>query len=127
MAGLIGSSVPRLNYDGGVHHHVSHLGHRRPRTNLMSTALSGVKHASGCLGQLDGDLWKLAVNRVPSSTGADRAVGKKPTGMAFRVPTSDASAVDFTTYFKKAGTMSRVLKDVLADSMCAVGQTDLIV
>jgi glyceraldehyde 3-phosphate dehydrogenase len=47
-------------------------------------------------------------NIIPSSTGAAKAVGKvipelngKLTGMAFRVPTTDVSAVDLTVKVAK--------------------------
>jgi glyceraldehyde 3-phosphate dehydrogenase len=47
--------------------------------------------------------WTCCILYYPSSTGAAKAVGKvipelngKLTGMAFRVPTTDVSAVDLT-------------------------------
>ena len=56
-------------------------------------------------------------NIIPSSTGAAKAVGKvlpalngKLTGMAFRVPTSDVSAVDLTVELEK---------DASYDEICA--------
>ncbi len=56
-----------------------------------------------------------ADNIIPSSTGAAKAVGKvipalkgKITGMAFRVPTSDVSVVDFTAKLSKDTTMEEI-------------------
>ena len=50
-----------------------------------------------------------AINLIPSTTGAARAVGEvipklkgKLTGMAFRVPTLDVSVVDLTVRLEKA-------------------------
>lgn len=55
------------------------------------------------------------INIIPSSTGAAKAVGKvipelngKLTGMSFRVPTADVSAVDLTFKTKKATTMQEI-------------------
>jgi glyceraldehyde 3-phosphate dehydrogenase len=56
--------------------------------------------------------WKggrsAAINIIPSSTGAAKAVGvvipelnKKLTGMSFRVPTSDVSVIDLTVELNK--------------------------
>lgn len=54
-------------------------------------------------------------NIIPSSTGAAKAVGKvipalngKLTGMAFRVPTSDVSAVDLTVELEKGADMEAI-------------------
>ncbi|MDE0866821.1 MAG: type I glyceraldehyde-3-phosphate dehydrogenase [Rubripirellula sp.] len=56
-------------------------------------------------------------NIIPSSTGAAKAVGKvipelngKLTGMAFRVPTSDVSAVDLTVELEKEATYEEICK-----------------
>jgi len=60
-------------------------------------------------------------NIIPSSTGAAKAVGKvipelngKLTGMAFRVPTLDVSAVDLTVNLKKAATKEEICNAVKA-------------
>ena len=62
-------------------------------------------------------------NIIPSSTGAAKAVGKvipelngKLTGMAFRVPTLDVSAVDLTVNLKKPATKEEICKAVKAAS-----------
>ena len=69
-------------------------------------------------------------NIIPSSTGAAKAVGKvipelngKLTGMAFRVPTSDVSAVDLTVELDKEATyeeICKVMKDTSEGSMRGV-------
>jgi len=58
-------------------------------------------------------------NIIPSSTGAAKAVGKvipelngKLTGMAFRVPTADVSAVDLTCRLEK-GASYEAIKEVM--------------
>lgn len=58
-----------------------------------------------------------AGNIIPSSTGAAKAVGEvlpelkgKLTGMSFRVPTLDSSAVDLTVRLKKATTYDEIKK-----------------
>ena len=66
-------------------------------------------------------------NIIPSSTGAAKAVGKvipelngKLTGMAFRVPTSDVSAVDLTVELDKEASyeeICKVMKDTSEGSM----------
>jgi glyceraldehyde 3-phosphate dehydrogenase len=55
------------------------------------------------------------LNIIPSSTGAAKAVGKvipelngKLTGMAFRVPTADVSAVDLTFRTKKETSLEEI-------------------
>ncbi|QDZ23608.1 glyceraldehyde-3-phosphate dehydrogenase [Chloropicon primus] len=57
-----------------------------------------------------------ASNIIPSATGAAKAVGKvlphldgTLTGMAFRVPTADASVVDLTVNLKKEATYDEVM------------------
>ncbi len=57
------------------------------------------------------------LNIIPSSTGAAKAVGKvipelngKLTGMAFRVPTADVSAVDLTVRLAKPTTYDEIKK-----------------
>ncbi len=66
-------------------------------------------------------------NIIPSSTGAAKAVGKvipelngKLTGMAFRVPTSDVSAVDLTVELDKEASyedICKVMKETSEGSM----------
>ncbi len=81
-------------------------------------------------------------NIIPSSTGAAKAVGKvlpqlngKLTGMSFRVPTSDVSAVDMTVVLEKSATMEEInnalkeasegkLKGILGYTEDAVVSTD---
>lgn len=76
-----------------------------------------------------------SANIIPSSTGAAKAVGKvipelngKLTGMAFRVPTTDVSAVDLTVRLKNATTYDDVcaaMKDASENKMKGVlGYTD---
>ena len=62
-------------------------------------------------------------NIIPSSTGAAKAVGKvipelngKLTGMAFRVPTSDVSAVDLTVDLDKECTYEEICAAMKAAS-----------
>jgi glyceraldehyde 3-phosphate dehydrogenase len=61
------------------------------------------------------DARAAALNIVPSSTGAAKAVGLvipelqgKFTGMAFRVPVATVSVVDFTALLKKAATPAEI-------------------
>jgi glyceraldehyde 3-phosphate dehydrogenase len=61
------------------------------------------------------DARAAAMNIVPSSTGAARAVGLvipelqgKFTGMAFRVPTPTVSVVDFTAILNKSTTVDEI-------------------
>lgn len=70
------------------------------------------------------------LNIIPSSTGAAKAVGKvipelngKLTGMAFRVPTADVSAVDLTVRLAKPTTydeIKKVMKSASEGSMKGV-------
>ncbi len=60
-----------------------------------------------------------SANIIPSSTGAAKAVGEvlphlkgKLTGMSFRVPTINVSAVDFTVKLKKPTTYEHICKTV---------------
>lgn len=75
-------------------------------------------------------------NIIPSSTGAAKAVGEvipelkgKLTGMSFRVPTLDVSAVDLTVRLNKETTyeeIDRVMKEYSENQMAGVlGYTDL--
>jgi glyceraldehyde 3-phosphate dehydrogenase len=84
-----------------------------------------------------------AMNIIPSSTGAAKAVGKvipelngKLTGMAMRVPTSNVSVVDLTCRIEKGATYDEIkqavkeaaegnLKGVLAYSEDELVSTDL--
>jgi len=63
--------------------------------------------------------WKggrtAALNLIPSTTGAAKAVGAvlpevkgKLTGMAFRVPTSTVSVIDFTAVLSKNATVAEI-------------------
>ncbi len=74
-------------------------------------------------------------NIIPSSTGAAKAVGKvlpalngKLTGMAFRVPTSDVSAVDLTVELEKEASYDEICAAMKAASEGALkgvlGYTD---
>ena len=72
-----------------------------------------------------------AINIIPSSTGAAKAVGKvipelngKLTGMAFRVPTADVSTVDLTVKVAKAS--ETTMKGVLGYTEDAVVSQDFI-
>ena len=63
------------------------------------------------------------LNIIPSSTGAAKAVGKvipelngKLTGMAFRVPTADVSAVDLTVQLEKETTYEEIKRVMKAAS-----------
>ena len=58
-----------------------------------------------------------SINIIPSTTGAAKAVGKvikdlkgKLTGMAFRVPTVNVSAVDLTVKLNKDATYDEICK-----------------
>ena len=70
------------------------------------------------------DVYKRQLeNIIPSSTGAAKAVGvvlpelnKKLTGMAFRVPTSDVSAVDLTVELNKEAAYEDICKAMKAAS-----------
>ena len=60
-----------------------------------------------------------SANIIPSSTGAAKAVGEvlphlkgKLTGMSFRVPTINVSAVDFTVKLKKPTTYEHICKTI---------------
>ena len=66
-------------------------------------------------------------NIIPSSTGAAKAVGvvipelnKKLTGMSFRVPTSDVSAVDLTVELIKEATYAEICAAMKAASLGAM-------
>ncbi|MFN8510859.1 MAG: type I glyceraldehyde-3-phosphate dehydrogenase [Deinococcaceae bacterium] len=76
------------------------------------------------------DSRSAALNIVPSSTGAAKAVGLvipelqgKFTGMAFRVPTSTVSVVDFTAILSKSTTVeaiNAVMKEAAEGSLKGV-------
>lgn len=64
-----------------------------------------------------------AANTIPSTTGAAKAVGKvikelkgKLTGMAFRVPTINVSAVDLTVKLAKETTYAQICKVIKENS-----------
>lgn len=85
-----------------------------------------------------------AVNIIPSSTGAAKAVGQvlpstvgKLTGMAFRVPSPDGSIVDLTVRTEKDTSIEEIdaalkkasetyLKDILEYSTDAIVSSDII-
>ncbi|MGN1221663.1 MAG: type I glyceraldehyde-3-phosphate dehydrogenase, partial [Christensenellales bacterium] len=85
-----------------------------------------------------------AINIIPSSTGAAKAVGEVIpelkgvlTGMSFRVPTADVSAVDLTCKLKKSTTYDEIkdavkrasegeLKGILGYTEDAVVSTDFV-
>ena len=85
-----------------------------------------------------------AINIIPSSTGAAKAVGAvipelngKLTGMSFRVPTADVSVVDLTCRLEKPATYEEIkaemkaasegaLKGILGYTEDAVVSTDFI-
>jgi glyceraldehyde 3-phosphate dehydrogenase len=85
-----------------------------------------------------------AVNIIPSTTGAAKAVGEvlpkvkgKLTGMAFRVPTPDASVVDLTFRSEKDTSIEEIdslmkkasesyLKGILEYSKDEIVSTDII-
>jgi glyceraldehyde 3-phosphate dehydrogenase len=65
-----------------------------------------------------------AMNIIPSSTGAAKAVGKvipelngKLTGMAFRVPTPDVSVVDLTVRIQKPASYEQIKAVIKAASL----------
>lgn len=64
-----------------------------------------------------------AINMIPSTTGAAKAVGEvipelkgKLTGMSLRVPTADVSVVDLTCRLKKPATYDEIKAEVLRAS-----------
>ena len=84
----------------------------------MSKKLSGVKTCIMGLGQLNGDLRIFAANfihfpLVLARQWASSSLNSKLTGMPFRVPGPDVSALGLNTLLKKAGTMSRVFESCL--------------
>ena len=84
---------------------------------LMVT-VHGYTNDQKILDQVGSDLHRAraaAVNIIPTSTGAAKAVGKvikelngKLTGMAFRVPTPDVSVVDLTCELEKETTQEEI-------------------
>ena len=64
-----------------------------------------------------------AINMIPSTTGAAKAVGEvipelkgKLTGMSLRVPTADVSVVDLTCRLKKPATYDEIKAEILRAS-----------
>merc|ERR1712182_21144 len=103
------------------------------KQGLMTTVHATTASQLTVDGSMKGKDWRAgraaAVNIIPSSTGAAKAVAKaypvmkgKLTGMAFRVPTVDVSVVDLTCELETATTYDEIKAEVkLASETYAKG------
>merc|ERR1719486_1358875 len=103
------------------------------KQGLMTTVHATTASQLTVDGPMKGKDWRAgraaAVNIIPSSTGAAKAVAKcypvmkgKLTGMAFRVPTVDVSVVDLTCELETATTYDEIKAEVkLASETYAKG------
>merc|ERR1719230_2080385 len=103
------------------------------KQGLMTTVHATTASQLTVDGTLGGSDWRAgraaAINIIPSSTGAAKAVAKcypvmkgKLTGMAFRVPTVDVSVVDLTCELETATTYDDIKAEVkLASETYAKG------
>merc|ERR1719236_217717 len=103
------------------------------KQGLMTTVHATTASQLTVDGSMKGKDWRAgraaAVNIIPSSTGAAKAVAKcypvmkgKLTGMAFRVPTVDVSVVDLTCELEKPTTYEDIKAEVkLASETYAKG------
>merc|ERR1719506_1376134 len=103
------------------------------KQGLMTTVHATTASQLTVDGSMKGKAWRAgraaAVNIIPSSTGAAKAVAKaypvmkgKLTGMAFRVPTVDVSVVDLTCELETPTTYDEIKAEVkLASETYAKG------